>query len=124
MKNHWFSFTALLLALVAIVLVCSHACVIHGVSEEAWNGATKDYIGTLITMLGVIIAFVVGFQIYNAVDLKDRLKKLEEEKDDLKTIWRKSNSISIKRKTNLTGNSMKPEVKCITFRQTSISIRR
>lgn len=45
----------------------------------------ETYIGLIVSFLGLLITFVVGFQIYNVMDFKERIKGVESQKDDLTT---------------------------------------
>lgn len=45
----------------------------------------ETYIGLIVSFLGLLITFVVGFQIYNVMDFKERIKDVESQKDDLTT---------------------------------------
>jgi len=67
---------ALLLAGAAVGVICHH------ITNHCGPNAigTSDY-GVLISILGLLIAFVVGFQIYNAIEAKDSLKEIGELKN-------------------------------------------
>lgn len=40
-----------------------------------------DYLGVIVTILGAIITLLVGFQLYQALNLKEDAKKVSEAKD-------------------------------------------
>jgi hypothetical protein len=75
-KRNLFSVIALCIAILAILLALGHIfCVRH-----CGFGGMSD-IGVLVSILGLFITFVVGFQIYNAVESKETLKEIGALKD-------------------------------------------
>ena len=54
---------------------------------------SETYIGTTITLLALATTFVIGYQIYNAIELK---KELAEQKEMYNTIVQKNKEISVK----------------------------
>ena len=57
------------------------------------RSTSETYIGTTITLLALATTFVIGYQIYNAIELK---KELAEIKEMYNTIVQKNKEISVK----------------------------
>ena len=50
----------------------------------------SSYIGIIVTLLGLVTTFVIGYQIYNAIELRSSVIKLERKYDE---IYKKEKSI-------------------------------
>lgn len=50
------------------------------------NDTGETYTGVLVTLLGIVITFVVAYQLYNVFDFKQRVENLEKLGEDLTTI--------------------------------------
>lgn len=67
------SFSVLLIAV--IILYC---IVLFDV--EPLNIKESSYVGVLVTIMGILVTIIVGYQIYNSIDIKEHIKKVEEYK--------------------------------------------
>ena len=56
---------------------------------EPYRVSEETYIGILVSLLGIIFAIFITYQIYNVVDIKNDIKSFSETKKDLE------NSISV-----------------------------
>ena len=52
----------------------------------------ETYIGTLVTLLGIIVTFVVGYQIYNVLEFKSKIMEQERRQKDIQIQIEKLNS--------------------------------
>ncbi|MDR0908085.1 MAG: hypothetical protein LBM63_05725 [Rikenellaceae bacterium] len=78
-KHWWVSCIALILSSIAIVLVLFRVVPVHELN-------TESYIGVIVSLLGICVAFVLGYQIFNALEWKSELKKVKNLKDELISI--------------------------------------
>lgn len=82
------SFSVLLIAV--IILYCM---VLFDV--EPLNIKESSYVGVLVTIMGILVTIIVGYQIYNSIDIKEHIKKVEEYKrfqDEMSDSLHRSNA--------------------------------
>ena len=72
------SYTQTALSLIAIVLSIVAVCVTY--PRRADSGL--DYIGIIVGILGALVAISVGWQLYNALNLKELVIQTEKAKND------------------------------------------
>lgn len=72
------SYTQTALSLIAIVLSIVAICVTYPRSEDSG----LDYIGIIVGILGALVAILVGWQLYNALNLKELVIQTEKAKND------------------------------------------
>lgn len=72
------SYTQTALSLIAIVLSIVAVCVTY--PRRADSGL--DYIGIIVGILGALVAILVGWQLYNALNLKELVNQTEKAKND------------------------------------------
>ena len=72
------SYTQTALSLIAIVLSIVAICVTYPRSQDSG----LDYIGIIIGMLGVLVTVLVGWQLYNALNLKELVDQTKKAKED------------------------------------------
>lgn len=85
-KVNWaigLSVVALILVAIMFVLWCCNAGGFSAVSLDT-------FVGVIVTLLAIIVTIAIGWQIYNAMDLKEKLNKIEA----LEKIMNESNEIS------------------------------
>lgn len=85
-KVNWaieLSVVALILVAIMFVLWCCNAGGFSAVSLDT-------FVGVIVTLLAIIVTIAIGWQIYNAMDLKEKLNKIEA----LEKILNESNEIS------------------------------
>lgn len=72
------SYTQTALSLIAIVLSIVAICVTYPRSQDSG----LDYIGIIIGILGVLVTVLVGWQLYNALNLKELVDQTKKAKED------------------------------------------
>lgn len=72
------SYTQIALSLIAIVLSIVAICVTYPRSQDS----SLDYIGIIIGILGVLVTVLVGWQLYNALNLKELVAQTKKAKED------------------------------------------
>lgn len=72
------SYTQTALSLIAIVLSIIAVCVTYPRNEDSG----LDYIGIIIGILGVLVTVLVGWQLYNALNLKELVDQTKKAKED------------------------------------------
>lgn len=85
-KANWaigLSVVALILVAIMFVMWCCNAGGFSAVSLDT-------FVGVIVALLAIIATFILGWQIYNAMDLKEKLNKIEA----LEKILNESNKIS------------------------------
>ena len=85
-KVNWaigLSVVALILVAIMFVLWCCNAGGFSAVSLDT-------FVGVIVALLAIIVTFVLGWQIYNAMELKEKLAKIET----LEELLNKGNEIS------------------------------
>ena len=80
---------ALLLSIVLIVLWCFNA--------GGFTVVTLDsFVAVIVSLLAVIVTFVLGWQIYNTIELKEKIKELENLKGQFAAQNETINNLTIK----------------------------
>lgn len=73
------SIWAILIAIISLIVVLIITCVKFPNTEFLGF----DYQGVIVAILGILIAFLVGWNIYNFIDFKSKLEKLDIDQDTL-----------------------------------------
>ena len=80
MKNN-LSIILSLLALVCVIVLS----VLMFIPDVTLSDVSLDtFIGVMVTMIGVLVTFAVGWQIINALEIKSKLAEIETIKNDIK----------------------------------------
>lgn len=80
MKNN-LSIILSLLALVCVIVLS----VLVFIPDIALSDVSLDtFIGVMVTMIGILVTFAVGWQIINALEIKSKLAEIETIKNDIK----------------------------------------
>ena len=78
------------LSILAIILSLSTILIWFVSVNELTCPNLDSFIGTIVTLLAIIVTFVIGWQIYNAVEIKEKIKivdslRLLQEQQEHKT---------------------------------------
>lgn len=65
----------IILSLVALVGVVVLAVVMVCLNVSLANVSLDTFIGVMVTMIGILVTFAVGWQIINALEIKSKLTK-------------------------------------------------
>ena len=65
----------IILSLVALVGVVVLAVVMACLNVSLSNVSLDTFIGVMVTMIGILVTFAVGWQIINALEIKSKLTK-------------------------------------------------
>lgn len=106
--NKFLSYTHTTLSLIAIVLSIVAVCVTYPRSEDSG----LDYIGIIVGILGALVAILVGWQLYNALNLKELVIDTEKAKRD---------AVDAKIKSEQMLNTTQTLTKDIIYKVSSIS---
>ena len=80
MKNN----LSIILSLLAIVCVIVLSVLVF-IPDIALSDVSLDtFIGVMVTMIGILVTFAVGWQIINALEIKSKLAEIETIKNDIK----------------------------------------
>ena len=80
MKNN-LSIILSLLALVCVIVLS----VLMFIPDVTLSDVSLDtFIGVMVTMIGILVTFAVGWQIINALEIKSKLAEIETIKNDIK----------------------------------------
>lgn len=80
MKNN----LSIILSLLAFVCVIVLSVLVF-IPDIALSDVSLDtFIGVMVTMIGVLVTFAVGWQIINALEIKSKLAEIETIKNDIK----------------------------------------
>lgn len=80
MKNN----LSIILSLLAFVCVIVLSVLVF-IPDIALSDVSLDtFIGVMVTMIGILITFAVGWQIINALEIKSKLAEIETIKNDIK----------------------------------------
>lgn len=96
MKNNNLSKTTIFTAITILFLSVIGLYLLIFLKIEPVSIGEQSYVGNLVTIMGVLITIIVGFQIYNIIDMRQEQKiidkkmnefkvKVNEERDNLKT---------------------------------------
>ena len=76
---------SIILSLVALVGVVVLAVVMVCLNVSLANVSLDTFIGVMVTMIGILVTFAVGWQIINALEIKSKLAEIEKIKADVNT---------------------------------------
>lgn len=102
------SYTQTALSLIAIVLSIIAVCVTYPRNEDSG----LDYIGIIVGILGALVAILIGWQLYNALNLKELVVDTEKAKRDV---------VDAKIKAEQMLNTTQTLTNDITYKVSSIS---
>ncbi len=71
-------YTQFIVSIIAITLSIIAICVSYPRSADS----NLDYIGIIVGILGVLVAILIGWQLYNALNLKELVNQTENAKKD------------------------------------------
>ena len=66
---------SIILSLLALVGVVVLAVVMACLNVSLSNVSLDTFIGVMVTMIGILVTFAVGWQIINALEIKSKLTK-------------------------------------------------
>lgn len=72
---------AIAIIISAVALVSSFLKIIPTVTIT-----NESYVGVIVSLLAIIVAIVIGYQIYNVIEWRNEMKKLSELKDELEIL--------------------------------------
>ena len=75
---------SIILSFVALVGVIVLAVVMVCLNVSLSNISLDTFIGVMVTMIGILVTFAVGWQIINALEIKSKLAEIEKIKDDIR----------------------------------------
>ena len=76
---------SIILSLTALVGVVVLAVVMACLNVSLSNVSLDTFIGVMVTMIGILVTFAVGWQIINALEIKSKLTEIEKIKTDVNT---------------------------------------
>ena len=76
MKHFFISIISLVISIIAIGLCTIQVTPSYSINEQT-------YIGIIATLIGVLVTFVVGYQILNTLTFKDDMRKFEEKTKEI-----------------------------------------
>lgn len=109
------SYTQTALSLIAIVLSIVAICVTYPRSEDSG----LDYIGIIVGILGALVAILIGWQLYNALNLKELVNQTEKAKAD--AIGAKNQAEQMLRDTQVSTTQLSSKLTSITDEVTHLS---
>lgn len=109
------SYTQTALSLIAIVLSVVAICVTYPRSSDS----SLDYIGIIVGILGALVAILVGWQLYNALNLKELVNQTEKAKAD--AIEAKNQAEQMLRDTQVSTTRLSSKLTSITDEVTHLS---
>lgn len=80
MKNN----LSIILSLLAFVCVIVLSVLVFIPDIALSNVSLDTFIGVMVTMIGILVTFAVGWQIINALEIKSKLAEIETIKNDIK----------------------------------------
>lgn len=69
---------SIILSLLALVGVVVLAVVMVCLNVSLSNVSLDTFIGVMVTMIGILVTFAVGWQIINALEIKNKLAEIEK----------------------------------------------
>lgn len=75
---------SIILSLIALVGVVVLAVVMACLNVSLANVSLDTFIGVMVTMIGILVTFAVGWQIINALEIKSKLTEIEKLKIEIK----------------------------------------
>lgn len=109
------SYTQSALSFIAIILSIVAICVSYPRSENSG----LDYIGIIVGILGALVAILVGWQLYNALNLKELVNQTEKAKTD--AIEAKNQAEQMLRDTQVSTTQLSSKLTSITDDITHLS---
>lgn len=109
------SYTQSALSFIAIILSIVAICVSYPRSENSG----LDYIGIIVGILGALVAILVGWQLYNALNLKELVNQTEKAKTD--AIEAKNQAEQMLRDTQVSTTQLSSKLTSITDEVTHLS---
>lgn len=109
------SYTQTALSFIAIVLSIVAICVSYPRSEDSG----LDYIGIIVGILGTLVAILVGWQLYNALNLKELVNQTEKAKAD--AIGAKNQAEQMLRDTQVSTTQLSSKLTSIADEVTHLS---
>lgn len=109
------SYTQTALSLIAIALSIVAICVTYPRSEDSG----LDYIGIIVGILGVLVTVLVGWQLYNALNLKELVNQTEKAKAD--AIEAKNQAEQMLRDTQVSTTQLSSKLTSITDEVTHLA---
>lgn len=113
--KRFLSYTQTALSLIAIVLSIVAICVTYPRSEDSG----LDYIGIIVGILGVLVTVLVGWQLYNALNLKELVNQTEKAKAD--AIEAKNQAEQMLRDTQVSTTQLSSKLTSITDEVTHLA---
>lgn len=109
------SYTQTALSFIAIILSIVAICVSYPRNEDSG----LDYIGIIVGILGALVAILVGWQLYNALNLKELVNQTEKAKAD--AIEAKNQAEQMLRDTQVSTTQLSSKLTSITDEVTHLS---
>ena len=69
---------SIILSLIALIGVVVLAVVIACLNVSLANVSLDTFIGVMVTMIGILVTFAVGWQIINALEIMSKLAEIEK----------------------------------------------
>ena len=85
---------SIIFSLIALVGVVVLAVVIACLNASLSNVSLDTFIGVMVTMIGILVTFAVGWQIINALEIKSKLAEIETIKSDVNAQQRNIDKIA------------------------------
>lgn len=76
---------SIILSLAALIGVVVLAVIMACLNISLANVSLDTFIGVMVTMIGILVTFAVGWQIINALEIKSKLAEIEKIKADVNT---------------------------------------
>lgn len=76
---------SIILSLIALVGVIVLAVVMACLNVSLADVSLDTFIGVMVTMIGILVTFAVGWQIINALEIKSKLAEIEKIKADVQS---------------------------------------
>lgn len=76
--KQFMKYTQFIVSIIAITLSIIAICVSYPKSADS----NLDYLGIIVGILGVLVAILIGWQLYNALNLKELVNQTENAKKD------------------------------------------
>lgn len=109
------SYTQTALSLIAIVLSIVAICATYPRSSDS----SLDYIGIIVGILGALVAILVGWQLYNALNLKELVDQTQKGKED--AIEAKNQAEQMLRDTQVSTTQLSSKLTSITDEVTHLA---
>ena len=85
---------SIIISLAALIGVVVLAVVMACLNISLTNVSLDTFIGVMVTMIGILVTFAVGWQIINALEIKSKLAEIEKIKADVNTQQSNINKIA------------------------------